>query len=112
MDPDPRVCTSEITDPDADPGGPKTYGSYRSGCGFGKLVHLHHSSKTSRFLAARARPCAARTRLFGLIATPNGALRAPVPAHRSFLFDPQKYITDKQDDRQRILDEYMIDKNS
>jgi hypothetical protein len=29
-------------------------------------------------LAARA-----RTRLFGLIATPNGALRAP-PAHRSF----------------------------
>jgi hypothetical protein len=28
-------------------------------------------------LAARARPCAARTRLFGLINTPNGALRAP-----------------------------------
>jgi hypothetical protein len=25
------------------------------------------------------RPCAARTRLFGLIATPNGALRAPPP---------------------------------
>ncbi len=31
-------------------------------------------------------------RLFGLIATPNGALGAPVPAHRCFLFDPQKYI--------------------
>jgi hypothetical protein len=28
-------------------------------------------------LASRARPCAARTRLFGFIATPNGALRAP-----------------------------------
>jgi hypothetical protein len=28
-------------------------------------------------LAARARPCTARTRLIGLIATPNGALRAP-----------------------------------
>jgi hypothetical protein len=36
-------------------------------------------------LAARARPCAARTRLFGLIDTPNGALRAPPPpARRSF----------------------------
>ncbi len=38
-------------------------------------------------LAASARPCAARTRLLGLIATPNGALRAPpppLPAHRSF----------------------------
>jgi hypothetical protein len=34
-------------------------------------------------MAARARPCTARTRLFGLINTPNGALRAP-PAHRSF----------------------------
>jgi hypothetical protein len=34
-------------------------------------------------LAARARPWAARTRLFGLIDTPNGALRAP-PARRSF----------------------------
>ncbi len=32
-------------------------------------------------LASRARPCAARTHLFGRIATPNGALRAP--AHRS-----------------------------
>jgi hypothetical protein len=31
-------------------------------------------------LAARARPCAARTRLFGRINTPNGALRT----HRSF----------------------------
>ncbi len=39
-------------------------------------------------LASRARPCAARTRLFGLIATPNGTLRAP-PAHRSFAA-PQK----------------------
>ncbi len=28
-------------------------------------------------MAARARPCAARTRLFGLGITPNGALRAP-----------------------------------
>jgi hypothetical protein len=34
-------------------------------------------------LASRARPCAARTRLFGFIATINRALRAP-PAHRSF----------------------------
>jgi hypothetical protein len=34
-------------------------------------------------LASRARPCAARTRLFGRIATPNGVLRDP-PAHRSF----------------------------
>jgi hypothetical protein len=34
-------------------------------------------------LASRARPCAARNRLFGFIATPNGALRGP-PAHRSF----------------------------
>jgi hypothetical protein len=34
-------------------------------------------------LASRARPCAARTRLFGFSATPNGALRAP-PAHCSF----------------------------
>jgi hypothetical protein len=30
-----------ITDPDADPGGPKTYGS----SGSGTLVHLHHSLK-------------------------------------------------------------------
>jgi hypothetical protein len=30
-------------------------------------------------MAARARPCAARTRLFELIATGNGALRAPPP---------------------------------
>ncbi len=34
-----------LTNPDADPGGPKTNGSYGSGCVFGKLVHLHHSSK-------------------------------------------------------------------
>ncbi len=32
-----------LTNPDADPGGPKTYGS--SGSGFGTLVHLYHSSK-------------------------------------------------------------------
>ncbi len=32
-------------------------------------------------LAARARPCAARTRLFGFINMPNGALRAPPPPH-------------------------------
>ncbi len=31
-----------LTDPNADPGGPTTSGS---GCGFGTLVHLHHSSK-------------------------------------------------------------------
>ena len=45
-------------------------------------------------MAARARPCAARTRLFELIATPNGALRAPPrPLRlRCFLFDPQKYL--------------------
>jgi hypothetical protein len=36
-----------LTDPDADPGGPKTYGSYRSGSewGSGTLVRLLHSSK-------------------------------------------------------------------
>ena len=40
------------------------------------------------------RPCAARTRLFGLKATPNGALRFPShPSQlRCFLIDPQKYI--------------------
>ncbi len=43
-------------------------------------------------LTARARPCAARTRLFGLIATPNGALRAPPPTHRSFA---ASYLTPK-----------------
>jgi hypothetical protein len=44
-------------------------------------------------LAARARPCAARTRLFGFIAMPNGALRAPRPSQlRCFLLDPQKYL--------------------
>jgi hypothetical protein len=42
-------------------------------------------------LASRERPCAARTRLFGFIATPNGALRAP-PAHRSFA---ASYLTPK-----------------
>jgi hypothetical protein len=36
-------------------------------------------------LAARARPCAARTRLFGLITKPNGALRAPPPIAASLL---------------------------
>jgi hypothetical protein len=34
-------------------------------------------------LAARARPCAARTRLFQLIATPNMALRASPPTAAS-----------------------------
>jgi hypothetical protein len=34
-----------LTDPDGDPGWPKTYGSYGPGCGFGTLVYLHHSSK-------------------------------------------------------------------
>jgi hypothetical protein len=29
------------TDLDADPGGPKTYGSSGSGCGFGTLVHFY-----------------------------------------------------------------------
>jgi hypothetical protein len=46
-------------------------------------------------LASRARPCAARTRLFGFIATPNGALRAPSSAHRRFAASystPKKYL--------------------
>jgi hypothetical protein len=46
-------------------------------------------------LAARARPCAARTRLFELIARQNRALRAhpPCPSQlRCFSFDPQKYV--------------------
>ena len=38
-------------------------------------------------MAVRARPCDARTRLFGLIKTPNGALRAP--PHRSFAAPPK-----------------------
>jgi hypothetical protein len=37
-------------------------------------------------LAARARPCAARTRIFGLIATPNAALRATPPITASLFF--------------------------
>ena len=36
-------------------------------------------------MAARARPCAARPRLFGFIATPNGALCAPPPIAASLL---------------------------
>jgi hypothetical protein len=46
-------------------------------------------------LAARARPCAARTRLLGLIATPNGALRPPPSppiAALLFLILPPKNI--------------------
>jgi hypothetical protein len=39
-------------------------------------------------LAARARPCAARTRLFGLINMLNGALHAPPAIAASLL--PQK----------------------
>jgi hypothetical protein len=39
-------------------------------------------------MAARARPRAARTRLFELIATRNGALCAP-PAHPSFAAHPK-----------------------
>ena len=44
-------------------------------------------------MAARARPCAARTRLFWLIDTPNGALHAPpCPSQlRCFLLDLQIY---------------------
>ncbi len=42
-------------------------------------------------LTARARPCAARTRPFGLIVTPNRALRAPPPIPASLLLiQPQK----------------------
>jgi hypothetical protein len=37
-------------------------------------------------LVGFGRPCAARTRTFGLIATPNGALRAPPPITASLLF--------------------------
>jgi hypothetical protein len=44
-------------------------------------------------LASRARPCAALTRLFGFIATPNWAAARPRrPSQlRCFLLDPQKY---------------------
>ncbi len=46
-------------------------------------------AKTKRIaewvLAARARPCATRIRLFGLIATTNGALRAFPPIAASLL---------------------------
>jgi hypothetical protein len=45
-------------------------------------------------LAARARPCAAGTRLFGFIATPNRALRAPPPIAASLLLiRPPKIFT-------------------
>jgi hypothetical protein len=37
---DPYIC---LTDPDADPGGPKTYGS---GCGSGTLLKVIKKSKT------------------------------------------------------------------
>jgi hypothetical protein len=36
---DPYLCLSDTK-------GPKTFGPYVSVCGFGTLVHLHHSSKT------------------------------------------------------------------
>ncbi len=36
-------------------------------------------------MAARARPCASRTRLFGFITMPNGALCAPPPIAASLL---------------------------
>jgi hypothetical protein len=49
-------------------------------------------------LAARARPCAARTRFFGLKATPNGALRAP-PTCRSFA---ASYSTPKNTSQLRL----------
>jgi hypothetical protein len=42
-------------------------------------------------LAARARPCAARTRLLGLIYMPNGALRAPPPMAASLLLINENY---------------------
>jgi hypothetical protein len=45
-------------------------------------------------LAARERPCAARTRLFVFIATPNGALRAPPTIAASLLLIlPPKIFT-------------------
>ncbi len=49
---DPYLC---LTDPDADPEGPKTYGYYGSGpgCGSGKLVKSHKGvtkSKNQSFL--------------------------------------------------------------
>jgi hypothetical protein len=49
-------------------------------------------------LAARARPCAARTRLFGLIATQSRTLRAhpPCPSQlRCFSCDPPKIYSIK-----------------
>ena len=61
-----------------------------------QLYWLAYTSIINQWvLAARARPCAARTRLFGLIATPNGALRTPHlrPSQlRCFSFDPKKFI--------------------
>ncbi len=51
-------------------------------------IYLYHNWWVLR---ARARLCAPRTRLFGLINTPNGALRAPPPiASALFLIRPQK----------------------
>ncbi len=44
-------------------------------------------------LVGFGRPCAARTLLFELFATPNGALRDPPPSQLCcFSFDPHKYI--------------------
>ncbi len=45
-----------------------------------KNIPFHYYTYNEWVLAARTRPCAARTRLIGLIATPNGR----APAHRSF----------------------------
>jgi hypothetical protein len=43
-------------------------------------------------LAARARPCAARTRLFGLLPRQTARCAPPLPAHRSFA---ASYLTPK-----------------
>ncbi len=49
---------------------------------------------------ARARPCTARTRLFGFIAMPNGALCAPPPIAASLIlltiFCGQNYVRVRQ----------------
>jgi hypothetical protein len=42
-----------------------------------KKIYIHIYHILVGFGRARARPCAVRTRLFELIATPNGTLRAP-----------------------------------
>ncbi len=58
-------------------------------------------------LAARARPCAARTRLFGIINMPSGALRAPPPIAASLLLTPH-FPSGPNSGRQGVRNAYIF----